>query len=122
MSKLGMKICNPEESSKIVYVKPLKETFEIATGDTEATKFYDVEIDYIELTSDIKNKIWDAMAHARSEARMPPFIILVPKSWVSRKRVPYEETPIPFADSDLYLIPYINRIMVLDKWDERDDE
>jgi len=121
LSKVGMKICNPDETSKIVYSR-IKIVFDTAIGDEEPTKFYDTVFDYIEITPEIKSKIWVAIGEAESEARKSPFTILVPKKLITRKRIPYEENPIPFADHVMYLIPYINKIMVLEKWDERDNE
>ena len=117
-----MKIYDPNETSKIAYAKPFKEVFETATGDTEATKFYQFELDYFEITPEIKGKIWDAIGNALAEARISPYIILVPKSWVTRKRIPYEEIPIPFAQNVIYLIPYIKKITILERWNDKDDE
>lgn len=121
MSKTGFKICNPDKDSEIAYIKEIKEKTEIGT-DGVSTKFYEPILDKIILKKETKEKIWKAILEAEGENRFPPFIILVPKKLITKKKFLLEENPIPFAENILYVVPYIRKIMVYETWDEKDDE
>ena len=119
--KAGYKICNPDNDSIIAYIKEIKELIETGT-DGVPTKFYEPIIDKIILKKEIKEKIWQAIAEAHAENRISPFVIMIPKKYITKKKIPVEEMPIPFAENIIYIAPYIRKIMIYEIWDEKDNE
>lgn len=67
------------------------------------------------ISKDVKFRIWEGISYALSEGRFGPFTILVPKKFITKKKFPYEETPIPFLDHTFYVVPNIKEVIVLDQ-------
>lgn len=120
MGKIGTKISNPDQDSKIAYIKEMKEIIETGT-DGIPTKFYEPILGGIKINKKTKEMIWNAIAEV-SEDRIQPFIILVPKKYITKKNLLVEEIPIPFANHVLYIVPHIRKIMIYETWNDKDDE
>jgi len=121
MYKTGLKICNTDKDSIIAYIKEIKETTENDI-DGIPTKFYEPILSKFVLKKKVKEMIWNAIGEALAENRLSPFIILVPKKYITRRKIPVEENPIPFAEHIVYIVPYIRKIMIYETWNEKDDE
>jgi len=111
-----VKFVNADELFKVAYAKPLREVISIDKETKLPVKFYQAEMDIFEFPKNTREKIWTAMALAINDNRIPPFTVLVPKSMVTKKRVPVEEVPLGWVDdSYIYIVPYIKEIMVYER-------
>jgi len=111
-------IGNIRTDSEIDYFDGLTEIYDTDVKTGEKVKFLVPKMSQVILKKEVKEKVLDAIADALAEQFIEPYTVLIPKSWVTRRKLPVGEMPIPFNHHTLHLVPHIREIMVYEQWQD----
>lgn len=109
--KFSLEFCDTTKDTKVVFFYNSK----IVKGKDGIDTIVFKDDSFI-ITKMLKEEIWDKIYNKAAEARMGPFIVLVPQTRIGTKKnlARYNTYPLKFYDHKVYIVKGLDDIEVLD--------